>query len=153
MLRFVESVLNEAGIPKIWETDEDKSKSFKDLRAFYIQFAKTHFQGKKFYNKALNENILVSRDGIDKLEGMLSFREQCLAVQLLDTFLLESMVESRVSDKKKRRSVEEFIYLVYQYKINDKPYRVRTTVRKTVNNPLKFYGFILIDVKIEATRR
>ena len=153
MLRFVESALNEAGIPKIWETDEDKLKSFEDLRAFYIRFTKTHFQGKKFHNKALGEDILVSRDGIDKLEGMLSFREQCLAVQLFDTFLLESTVESRESDKKKRRSVEAFIYLAYQCKINDKPYRVRTTIRKTVNNPLKFYGFILIDIKIEATRR
>ena len=31
-----------------------------------------------FVENALDEDILVSRDGIDKLEGMLSFREQCL---------------------------------------------------------------------------
>ena len=84
---------------------------------------------------------------------MLSFREQCVAVQLLDQFLLNSTVEGRESDKKKRWNVDEFIYLACQCRINDKPYRVRTTVKKTVNNPLKFYGYILIDTKIEATRR
>ncbi|MDR1176680.1 MAG: hypothetical protein LBK83_14550 [Treponema sp.] len=42
-----------------------------------------------------NEDILVSRDGIDKPEGTLSFREQCPAIQLLDKFLTDSTVEDR----------------------------------------------------------
>ena len=145
--------MHEAQIPEIGETEEDKLKSFKDLRKFYIKFAKDCFQGKKYHNKAINEDILVSRDGIDKLEGMLSFREQCIAIQLLDKLLINSTVEGRESDKKKRWNVDEFIYLVYQCRINGKSFKVLTTIKKTVNNPLKFYGYILIDVKIEATCR
>jgi hypothetical protein len=151
MLVFVETALQE--IPEIRETEEEKGKPFIELRELYINYAKTHFQGKKYHNRGLDEDILVSRDGIDKLEGMLSFREQCLAVRLLDTFLLDSTVEGRESDRKKRWNVDEFIYLTCRCKINDKPYEVRTTVKRTVNNPLKLYGFILIDMKIEATRR
>ncbi|GHV08515.1 hypothetical protein FACS189485_20090 [Spirochaetia bacterium] len=98
-------------LDEIGETEEDRSKSFPDLREFYIRYAKTHFQGKKYRNKDVDEDILVSRDGLDKLEGMLSFREQCVAIQLLDQFLLNSTVEGRESDKKKRWNVDEFIYL------------------------------------------
>jgi hypothetical protein len=151
MLVFVETTLQE--IPEIRETEAEKGKPFTELRELYINYAKTHFQGKKYRNKVLDEDILVSRDGIDKMEGMLSFREQCLAVQLLDIFLSGSTVEGRESDKKKRWNVDEFIYLTCRCNINDKPYEVRTTVKRTVNNPLKWYGFILIDIIIEATRR
>jgi hypothetical protein len=153
MLVFVENKVQEGQIPEIWETEEDEQKSFKDLRRFYISYVKSRFQGKMFRNKALNEAILVSRDGIDKLEGMLSFREQCLAVQLLDKFLIDSTVEDRQPDKKGRWNVDEFIYLSYQCRISGKSYKALTTVKKTVNNPLKFYGYILLDVKIEATHR
>jgi hypothetical protein len=138
---------------EIWETEEEQHKSFKDLRAIYTQYAKDHFQGRKYRNKALDEDILVSRDGIDKLEGMLSFREQCIAIQLIDQFLTDSAVEGREPDKKKRWNVDEFIYLAHQCKINGKLYKVLTTVKKTVHNPLKFYGYILIDIKIKATCR
>jgi hypothetical protein len=48
---------------------------------------------------------------------------------------------------------KKFIYLIYQCKINGKPYKAQTTVKKTINNPLKFYGYILLDRKIEATHR
>ena len=134
-------------IPEIWETEEDKLKSFKDLREFYIKFLRNHFQGKKYRNKVLDEDILVSRDGIDKLEGMVSFREQCIAIQLVDKFLANSTVEGREPDRKNRWNVDEFIYLAYQCSINGKLYKTLTTVKKTVNNPLKFYGYILVDIK------
>jgi hypothetical protein len=147
MFIFVKNTPEEAKIPEIWETEEEKSKSFKDLRGFYIVYAKKYLQGKKFRNKFLDEDILVSRDGLDKLEGMLSFREQCLAVRLLDQFLLDSTVEDRKPDKKVRWNVDEFIHLAYQCRINGKPYKAQITVKRTVNNPLKFYGYILIDIK------
>ena len=83
----MEDRLDEASIPEIWETEEEQRKSFKDLRTIYTQHAKDRFQGRKYRNKALDEDILVSRDGIDKLEGILSFREQCIAIQLIDQFL------------------------------------------------------------------
>jgi hypothetical protein len=153
MLIFVEDKLNEEQIIDIRETDEEESRSFKDLRGLYIKYARTNFQGKKYHNKGLDEDVLVSRDGIDKLEGMLSFREQCLAIQLLDKFLINSTIENRMPDRKNRWNVEEFIYLTCQCSINSKQYKVITTVKKTVNNPLKFYGYVLIDIKIEATRR
>ena len=134
-------------IPEIRETEEEKLMSFKDLRDYYTKFLKNHFQGKKYHNKVLDEDILVSRDGIDKLEGMLSFREQCMAIQVVDKFLTNSTVEGRESDRKNRWNVDEFIYLVYQCSINGKLYKTLTTVKKTVNNPLKFYGYILVDIK------
>ena len=139
--------MHEAQIPEIWETEEEKHKLFKDLREFYIKFARTHFQGKKYYNKVLADNVIVSRDGIDKLEGMISFREQCVAIQLLDKILINSVVKKHEADKKSRWNVEGFIYLMCQCKINGKPYKIYTTIKKTVNNPLKFYGYILIDIK------
>jgi hypothetical protein len=138
MLIGVENTLNEAALPTTSETLEDQSKSFKDLRGFYIAHAKKYFQGKKFRNKFLDEPILVSRDGIDKLEGMLSFRDQCLAVRLLDQFLLDSAVEDRKPDKKTRWNVDEFIYLTCQCRINGKPYKAQTIVKRTANNPLNF---------------
>jgi hypothetical protein len=153
MLVFVEDTLQKAQGPEIRETEEDRQKSFKDLRNHYISHVKNHFQGKRFRNKALNEDVLVSRDGIDKLEGMLSFKEQCLAAQLLDKFLIDSTVEDRKPDTKGRWNVDGFIYLICQCRINGAPYKVQTTVKKTVNNPLKFYGYILLDKKIEATHR
>jgi len=139
-------VMEEAKIPEIWETEEEKLKSFRDLRESQIKFAKNTFQGKKYHNMAMDKDILVSRDGIDKLEGMISFREQCIAIQLLDKFLIDSAVEGRKRDKKNRWNVDEFIYLAYQCKLNGKLYKALTTVKKTVNNPLKFYGYILIDM-------
>jgi len=72
----------------------------------------------------VDEDILVSRDGIDKLEGMLSFREQCLAIQSLDKLLINSTIENRMPDRKNRWNVEEFIYLTCQCSINGKPYKI-----------------------------
>ena len=117
-------------IPEIRETEEDKLKSFKDLREFYVKFVKNHFHGKKYRNKVLDEDILVSRDGIDKLEGMVSFREQCIAMQLVDKLLINSSVEGREPDRKNRWNVDEFIYLAHQCKINGKLYKALTTVKE-----------------------
>jgi hypothetical protein len=149
----MDNSLNEEQIPEIGETEKETSMSFKDLREFYIKYAKTYFQGKKYHNNGLDKDILVSRDGIDKLESMISFREQSLAIQLLDKFLVNSTIEGRKPDRKNRWNVDEFVYLMCKCRINDKLYKVRTTAKKTNNNPLKFYGYILIDLKIEATRR
>jgi len=119
MLMFMENSLSKGQIPEIWEDENETSKSFKNLRDSYIKYAKIHFQGKKYLNNRIGEDILVSRDGIDKLESMINSREQCLAIRLLDIFLTGSTVEGRKPDMKNRWNVDEFVYLVCQCRINE----------------------------------
>ena len=143
----------EAGIPEIDginETATDKNMSDPELRASLINWLKKTWQGKSVFNKALKDKIDIPRRGIDKLEGMLAFREQILATKRIDKILSESIIDDWNFDQKGRKSVDSYVYLTCKCKINSKMFKITSYIRKTINSPLKFYGFILIDIKIEA---
>ena len=64
MLRFVEGKLEEAQIPEIWETEEEKALSIRELKNLNFVWALRYFRGKSFVNKSVNEAITVTRDGL-----------------------------------------------------------------------------------------
>jgi hypothetical protein len=64
MLILVENALNEAEIPEIWETGEEKRLSIGQLKHRYLQLAKQSFQGKVFINKDTGKPVRVSQDGV-----------------------------------------------------------------------------------------
>jgi len=64
MLETVENKSNEASIPEIWETEEEKKLSAFDLKTKYKKFLQLHFQGRRYLNKDTGMAILVSSDGV-----------------------------------------------------------------------------------------
>jgi hypothetical protein len=64
MLIFVKNIPQQAQIPEIRETEEERALSIGQIKHRYLQLAKQNFQGNVFVNKNTGKPIRVSRDGI-----------------------------------------------------------------------------------------
>ena len=54
----MESSLNEVRIPEIWETEEDKGFSDKNLKTEYFKWALDNIRGKTFTNRSIRRYLL-----------------------------------------------------------------------------------------------
>jgi len=87
MLMFVENQLQETQIPEIWETEEEKKLSDRNLKNKCFDFARQHFQGKKFKNKSIQKDIAVSRDGLSEWKTVTKSRDQAISIKILDSLM------------------------------------------------------------------
>ena len=139
----MENRLDEAQIPEIWETEEEKSLTIGQLKYRYQQIAKNRFQGKVFINKDKNRPIRVSADGIMEWWRKSRKREHIISVQLLDFFLENGVFINENPDYLERRKIESASQFESICKINGKRYRVNLTTRKAIYDIYKFRYFSL----------
>jgi hypothetical protein len=54
----------EAAIPEIWETEEEKRLSNREIKDRNFSWALKNLRGKTYLNKSIKKNIYISRDGL-----------------------------------------------------------------------------------------
>jgi len=143
--------LNEAHMPEIWETDEDKAFSIGQLKHHYLQIAKHKFQGKTFTNSDTKNPIRVSRDGIMEWWRKSRKREHIISVQLLDFFLENGIFIEENPDYKNRPEIEGASLYESACKVNGVMFKVIITIRKGVEKIAKFRYYTLKNIKFLQT--
>jgi len=140
MLETVENKSNEASIPEIQETEEEKKLSAFDLKTKYKKFLQIHFQGRHYLNKDTGVAILVSSDGVRQWVTKSRSREKIIVIQILDFLLENGRYEgSPIPDRKKRAEIECYKHLCHAVFVNGKKYTAVLKIVKPVNANHKFY--------------
>ena len=132
-------------IISIEETEEEKKLDDRTLKKSSKKYAQDNFQGKKYLNTDTGENILVSRDGIDKWEGKTKSREQAISIKKLDELLEKSKKAKSLPDKKGRENIEGYNYYNSPIDVNKKPYNANIAARKGEGDKLRYYYHFLKD--------
>jgi hypothetical protein len=146
MLFFMGNPLHEGQIPQIWETEDEKCLSTKELKELCFAFVRQHFQGKIFTNKSINKPISVSRDGLEKWETVTKSRDQMLSVKILDSLLQNSSYWKEEPPQNNDPNLEKVIYLRQNCRINGNAYQAIITIKVyKANNYHKYYHYYLDD--------
>jgi hypothetical protein len=153
MLIFVENTLQEARIPEIWETEEDKEISVADLKKKYIAFAHSrfvHIPPIAVVNKITDWRIELSNRVISEWRIKSRTRECILAIQLLDTMIEGAKFLKTEKDNKNTPGIENVSYFENQCKINGKPFRINITVKKQKSPDRRFaYYYSATELEIK----
>ena len=149
----MENTLNEAQIPDIWETEEDKKLSPRELRDSNFQWALKNFRGKNFINKSINQGISVSRDGLGEWKTVTKSREQALSVRILDILLENGTFWKEEPLKYPDPNIEKVIYFRQHCRINGKDYTAIITVKVyKAQGRHKYYHHFLDDFLLEPEK-
>jgi hypothetical protein len=140
---------NNARKGKVIETGREKALSIHELKKEYFDYARGHFQGKRFTNIATGRDIIVSKDGLGEWKSKSKSREQVLSVKILDKLLENGIFDHDADDKHGRKNIEKISYFNSPCVINNKEYNTVITVRKIKNYGDKYYHHYLENIKIE----
>jgi hypothetical protein len=135
-------------IPEIWETEEERPLSIGELKYKYLQLARQKFQGNVYTNKETQNQIRVSRDGINEWWRKSRKREHIISVQLLDYFLENGIFVEENPDYKNRPEIEGASIYKSTCKINETTFQVILTIRKGIDNIAKFRYYTLKKIKL-----
>ena len=105
---------------EIAETEHEKSLPFHDLERECYGYAREHFQGKKFTNKASSQEIIVSKDGLGEWKTKSKSRKQALSIKILDKMLENGVFDHDAKDKLGRKNIESVSYFTSICEINEK---------------------------------
>ena len=135
--------LNEAQIPEIWETDEERKLSDREIKKSNKKYAQETFQGKKYINKEDNKEISVARKGLDKWDNITKSREQSLSIKRLNELLENCKKERFEPDDKNRRSVKGFTYYKQLIKVNEQLFVANLAIMDTDAGSSYYYHFLI----------
>jgi hypothetical protein len=153
MLVFVENRLQEAQIPEIWESEEDKELPDRELKVVCFAFARNNFQGKSFKNRSINQDITVSRDGLGEWKTVTKSREQALSIKILDLLLENGTFLKEEKPKNADPNIEKVVYLRQRCRINDTEYQAVITVKVYRQDQYhKYYHHYLDDMEINPIK-
>jgi hypothetical protein len=133
----------------VMETEEERQLSGVELKKECLAYARQHFQGKIFTNKATNREIKVSSEGLGEWKMKSKTREQVLSIKSLDQLLENGAFDHDAPDEKGRPNVEIFSYFTQQCIINETPYMAVITIKKTKPYGDKYYHHYLEGIKIK----
>jgi hypothetical protein len=131
------------------ETEEERHLSGAELKKECLSYAREHFQGKFFANKATSREIKVSSEGLGEWKMKSKTREQVLSIKILDKLLENAAFDHDALDEKGRPNVENFSYFTQQCMANGTPYMAVITIKKTKPYGDKYYHHYLEDIKIK----
>ena len=142
----MEDRLEEAQIPEIWETEQEKALSVRELKNLNFLWALRHLRGKYFVNKSINEAIAITRDGLGEWKTVTKSREQAVSIKLLDKLLESAAFWKEEPPKNRDPNIEKIIYFRQECKINYSTYLVIITVKAyRSQNYRKYYHHFLDD--------
>jgi len=133
----------------IAETEREKALSFHDLKRECYGYAREHFQGRKFTNKASGREIIVSKDGLGEWKSKSKSREQALSIKILNRLLENGAFSHDAQDKLGRKNIEKVSYFASACEINGQEYTAVITIRRIMNYGDKYYHHYLDGIKIE----
>jgi hypothetical protein len=133
----------------VTETDAEKGLTDHELKKECFNYAREHFQGKKYPNADTGREILVSRDGLDEWYSKTKSREQSLSIRILDDLLTSSKMLRPDTDRKGRNDIQSMDHFSRNCIINGRPYEARITIRTTREHGDKYYHHYLANIEIE----
>jgi hypothetical protein len=132
--------MTDTPIPEIKKTEKDKKLSIDGLRRFYKKFARINFRQRPYINKNTGWKIRVSAQGIGEIRKFRK-REHIILIRILDAMLENSILCETVPDDKNTPGIENVSYFAYKCKVNGKAYRVKLTVKKALNDEVRFFYY------------
>jgi len=149
MLVLVDNT-EEAKIPEIWESEEEKRLSDRELKKVCFSWALQNLRGKAFTGKLEGTAIHVSRDGLGEWKTVTKSREQALSVKILGVLLETSAFWKEELPKKPDPNIEKVIYLRQHCRVNGHDYRAIITVKVYKSKGYrKYYHHYLDDFLLE----
>jgi len=142
-------VAGDIKIQEIVESDREKSLSIHDLKRECYDYAKKHFQGVSFVNKATGRKIIVSKDGLGEWKSKSKSREQVFSIKILDKLLENGVLDHKTNDKRGRKNIEEISYFHSLCLMGNNQYNAVITIIKIKNYGDKYYHHYLEDIEIE----
>jgi hypothetical protein len=153
MLIFVEKESAEAQIPEIWETEEEKKLSARELKSLNFAWALRNLRGRSFANKSINETITVSRDGLGEWKTVTKSKDQALSIRILDQLLENAAFWKKEPPKNRDPNIEKVIYLREDCKVNGTMYTAIITVKAyKAQNQHKYYHHYLDDFVLDPKK-
>jgi hypothetical protein len=135
--------------PAIYETNDEKALSDQDLKRACFTYAKEHFQGKAFRNRALNVDITVSSDGLGEWKSKTKSREQILSIKILDALLESGGYWKEEQPKDKDPNIAKVIYLRQNCQINGNLFTAIITIKVYfARNYHKYYHHYLDEAAL-----
>ena len=118
------------------------------------QWAKENVAGKSFINKDTGNEILVSRNAIYKTFSSKAFNQSSNqqvhlnAISELKAILEESVLGETYQDKENSDSILEMQRYYGALSFDGKLYRVKTTIKKVLNEGNRYYTYEVQDVEL-----
>ncbi|MGF7108247.1 hypothetical protein [Treponema pedis] len=137
------------GENSITETEAEHTLSNKELKNAVFDYAREHFQDKHYINRATQEAIYVTRNGLDEWYSKTKSREQILSLKILDRLLESAHYDAETDDNKNRSDIEKVKYYSSACEINGKKYTAKITIRLTSDNKNRYYHHFLQDIQIK----
>jgi len=146
--------LRETNIPEIWETEEEKKLSARELKKLNFSWALKHLRGKSFTNQSINEAITVSRDGLGEWKTVTKSRDQAASIKILGKLLECAIFWKEETPKNRDPNIEKIIYFRQECEVNGNKYVAVITVKvyKSPQNYHKYYHHYLDDFVLESEK-
>ena len=142
MLGFVENSLDEAIIPEIWETEEDKKLGIKQLKAKYTEYTYQNFIKDPplvILNRNTEWKIEVTTRVVREWWNKSRTRPRIIAIQLLDVMIETAKLVKTGNDSKNTPGIESVSEFENRCRIDGKPYNIRIIVKKQPNRRFAYY--------------
>jgi hypothetical protein len=150
----VEKKQGEKRMPEIWETEDDKKLSNRDLKHKYFLYAQNRFIRNPpvvVLNKDTKWPIELSRRVISEWRIKSRTRERILAIQLLDTMIERAKFLKTVEDTKKTHGIESVSYFENRCYINGSLFKINITVKKQKSHN-RMFAYYYSATEIEAKK-
>ena len=145
--------MEEAQIPEIWETEEDKKLSDREIKEKNFKWALDNLRGKIFFNRSIKQDISVSRDGLSEWKNATKSRDQALSVRLLGVLLEVAGFWKEGHHIPPDPNIMKVVYFKQHCKINGKNYTAVITVKVYKSqNRHKYYHHYLDDFILELEK-
>jgi hypothetical protein len=141
-------------IPEIWESEEDKKLSAKNLKHKYFVFARNRFICNPpvvVLNKETNWTIELSRRVISEWRIKSRTRERILSIQLLHTMIENAKFLETVKDTKNTHGIDSVSYLENRCCINGNLFKINITVKKQKSHN-RIFAYYYSATEIEAKK-
>jgi hypothetical protein len=142
MILSVEATLDEAEIPEIWETEEEKELTFGELRAKYVIVAWKRFLKKPpmvLENKTTGWKIELTGRVLKEWRAKSRTRPRIVAIKILDTMIETAKLIKTEKDSKKTPNIAEVNEFENHCKINGILHRIHIIVKKQPYRRFVYY--------------
>jgi len=106
-----------------------------------IKFWEKHLKGKKFYNRDINKNVIVTQKGIEKC--IYGSQNKLSKLRMYLIFIIEYLIQEAVFKKeekdKKNRTNTTIIILEATVIIESRPHIITIRLRKNINGIIYYY--------------
>ena len=138
--------LKNTQLPEIWETEGEKHLTVDGLRRFYKNFSRKYFRKHHYINKSTGWKIRISNQGIGEIKKFRK-REHIILIRILDKILEEAVFCNSMPDNKNKYGIENVSYFNYKCKINNKEYIAKLTIKKALNDDVRFFYYLNLSNK------